>query len=157
MIEILPPSRVASAALNNGRNGNVISVLLVDNDPLVREGWRALLERAADIQIVSEGRDGQDAVELAIRLDPDVILMDIRMPRLDGLHATERIVSTEAKARVVIVSMYDEESLLLQALGKGASGFISKSDSFGELVAAVHAVHKGQKYLSRTVSPPAAG
>lgn len=135
----------------------MISVLLIDNDPLVREGWRALLERADDIQVVSEGRDGQEAIELAIRFDPDIIVMDIRMPRMNGLQATEQIISKEAKTRVLIVSMYDEETLLQQALRRGASGFVSKSDSFGELVAAVHAIQNGQKYLSRTVSPLAAG
>ncbi len=131
----------------------MISVLIVDNDPLVREGWRALLERANDIQVVSEGRDGQEAIELAGKWTPDVILMDIRMPRMNGLEATTRILSKEAKTRVVIVSMYDEKPLLQQALNDGASGFIAKTDSFGELVDAVHAVHKGQRYLSRTISP----
>lgn len=130
----------------------MISVLLVDNDPLVREGWRALLERADDIRVISEGRDGQEAIELASKLDPDVILMDIRMPRMNGLQATGRIVSSIRGPRVLIVTMYDEKPFLQQALSQGASGFIAKADSFGELVAAVHAVHDGKKYLSRTVS-----
>ncbi len=154
---VSPPGHPASAGLYVARSKNVISVLIVDNDPLVREGWRALLERADDIQVVSEGRDGQEAIELATRFDPDIILMDIRMPRMNGLQATGRIVSKEAKTRVVIVTMYDEESLLQQALKQGASGFIAKTDSFGELITAVHAVHNGQKYLSRTISPLAAG
>jgi DNA-binding NarL/FixJ family response regulator len=153
---VFPVWLLASAGLHIARSKKVISVLIVDNDPLVREGWRALLERADDIQVVSEGRDGQEAIELANRFDPDIILMDIRMPRMNGLQATQRIVSKEARTRVLIVSMYDEESMLQQALGQGASGFVTKSDSFGELVMAIHAVHKGQTYLSRTVSPLAA-
>ncbi len=130
----------------------MISVLIVDNDPLVREGWRALLERTEDIQVVSEGRDGQEAIELASKLNPDVILMDIQMPRMNGLQATRRIVTGGAKPRVVIVTMHDEDSFLQQAFNIGASGFVAKADSFGELVAAVHAVHDGKKYLSHAVS-----
>ncbi len=156
MNEVFPAGYIASAGWNMERSAKVISVLIVDNNPLVREGWRALLERADDIRVVSEGRDGQEAIELANAVDPDIILMDIRMPRMNGLQATKRIVTKEAKARVLIVSMYDEASVLQQALGHGASGFVTKSDSFGELVMAVHAVHNGQKYLSRTVSPLAA-
>lgn len=135
----------------------MISVLIVDNDSLVREGLRALLERASDIRVVSEGRDGREAIDLTAAYDPDVVLMDIRMPRMNGLQATRQIRSANTNTRVIIVSMYDEETLLDQALYGGASGFVAKSDSFSELVDAVHAVHQGQTYLSRAISSLSSG
>lgn len=132
----------------------MITVLIAEDHHLVRQGIRALLEKAADLQVVGEAQDGQEAVELAQRLKPDVIVMDLSMPRLNGTQATEIIQSQHLPSQVVILSMYSDEPLVRQALRCGARGYLLKRSVAEELPLAVRAAARGETFLSSTVSAP---
>lgn len=125
-----------------------LRVVVVDDQPLVRAGFSKILEREPDIDIVGEAADGVEALEVVTRLRPDVVLMDIRMPRLDGLAATERLRTTVPEARVVVLTTYDLDEYVLRALRAGACGFLLK-DVPAELVpGAVRAAASGDTLIS---------
>ena len=130
----------------------MIRVLIVEDHHLVRQGIRALLEKADDMQVVGEARDGQEAVELAEKLTPDVIVMDLSMPRLNGNQATERVRALRLPSQVVILSMYSDETLVKQALRCGAKGYLLKHSVTEELLLAVRAACRGETYLTSAVS-----
>lgn len=130
----------------------MIRVLIVEDHHLVRQGIRALLEKSEDMQVVGEARDGQEAIELAEKLTPDVIVMDLSMPRLNGSQATERIRSLKLPSQVVMLSMYSDETLVRQALRCGAKGYLLKHSVTEELLLAVRAAYRGEIYLSSAVS-----
>ena len=130
----------------------MIRVLIADDHKLVREGYSALLKKEKDIQIVGEAKDGLEALVLVHRLNPDVVLMDIQMPRLDGLKATRLITAQERCTRVLVVTMSTEKGLVQQALENGAKGYIVKSDTFKELVPAIRAVRENKPYFSASIS-----
>jgi DNA-binding NarL/FixJ family response regulator len=132
----------------------VIRVLLADDQALVRAGFRALLDAQDDIEVVSEAADGDEAVRLARSLEPDIVLMDIRMPGMDGLQATRAIVADEAlnEVRVVILTTFDLDEYVFEALRVGASGFLVKSTEPAELVHAVRVVAAGDALLSPGVT-----
>jgi DNA-binding NarL/FixJ family response regulator len=121
----------------------LIRVVIADDHKLVREGFQLLLSRASDIQVVGEARDGQEAVELVGRLAPDVVLMDITMPRMNGIEATKQIREQCCKTQVIIVSMVSDETLLSQAHAYGAKGHISKNDCFDRLISEIRFVASG--------------
>jgi DNA-binding NarL/FixJ family response regulator len=125
-----------------------IRVLLVDDQELIRLGFRLSLEAADDVEIAGEAADGQDGVDLARRLQPDVVIMDVRMPRLDGIAATERIVAELPAARVLVVTTFDLDEYAFGALEAGASGFLLKDATSAQLVDAVRSVHRGDAILS---------
>lgn len=129
----------------------MISLFIVDDDPVVRQGLRALLERERDMQVIGEARDGSAAIDLVVRLSPDVVLMDYTMPRMNGIQATERITAFGCGSRILMVSMTHDEFLVKDALAKGAIGYLSKMDTFTELAHAIRATHAGEKYLSKTI------
>jgi DNA-binding NarL/FixJ family response regulator len=126
----------------------MIQVIIVDDHEIVRQAVKALLKKAADMTVIGEAGDGQEAVELAARLQPDVVVMDASMPRMDGIQATERIVALGGGARVLMVSMYAQLSLVKTALEKGALGYVHKSNLTEELLPAVRTVWRGEIYLS---------
>jgi DNA-binding NarL/FixJ family response regulator len=128
----------------------VIRVVLADDQTLVRSGFRALLDARADIQVVGEAADGDAAVGLAQSLVPDVVLMDIRMPRCDGLAATQRIASDTSlgQIRVLILTTFALDEYLFDALRAGASGFLLKDTEPADLVAAVRVVASGDSLIS---------
>ncbi len=130
----------------------MIRVLLADDHKIVREGFRAILARSKDIEIVAEARDGQDAIRLAKELAPDIVLMDIAMPGCDGIQAADLIQTGNPGTRVVILTGLDDSIKIREALDKGVKGYISKPDGFEELVTAVHEIYAGRPYLSATIS-----
>lgn len=130
----------------------MIRVLIVEDHLVVRAGLRALLERAADVSIVGEASNGQEAVELVSSLKPDVLLMDIMMPRLNGIQAAERIRDLKLHVYIVLLSMYADEGLVHQALLSGVKGYVLKTSVSDELLLAVRAASQGEMYLSASVS-----
>lgn len=126
-------------------------VLIVDDQALVRSGFRMILQ-AAGIDVAGEAADGQAAVDLAAELRPDVVLMDIRMPVLDGLRATERILAHNPQSRVIMLTTFDLDRYVFQALRLGASGFLLKDVTPEYLVTAVASVHAGDALLSPSVT-----
>jgi DNA-binding NarL/FixJ family response regulator len=132
----------------------MIRVLLADDQALVRAGFRALLDAQDDIEVVAEAADGAQAVRYAVDLSPDVVLMDIRMPVLDGLEATRRIVAEPrcADVRIVILTTFDLDEYVFEALRLGASGFLVKDTEPAELVRGVREVAGGDALLSPSVT-----
>jgi DNA-binding NarL/FixJ family response regulator len=130
----------------------MIRVLIADDHTLVRQGIHALLEKAGDIQIVGEASDGRQALEAAERLKPDVLVIDISMPRLNGILALEHLRERGVPTRVVVLSMYSDETLVGQALLNGAKGYLLKDSVVEELLVAVRAASRGETYLSPAVS-----
>ena len=129
-----------------------IRVLVVDDQSMVRAGFRLLLADEPDIDVVAEAATGREAVTAAARFRPDVILMDIRMPELDGLEATRRILATDTEARVLILTTFDLDEYVFGALRAGASGFVLKDDPPEQLLAAVRTVAAGDALLSPAVT-----
>ncbi len=129
-----------------------VSVAIADDQALVREGFRMILDAREDIEVVGEAGDGAEAVELIARVQPDVVLMDVRMPGVDGLEATERIVASESAAKVIVLTTYDLDEYVFTALRAGASGFLLKDVRPQELADAVRVVARGDALLAPTVT-----
>jgi DNA-binding NarL/FixJ family response regulator len=129
-----------------------IRVLLADDQELVRAGFRMILETQADIQVVGEAGDGVEAVAATRRLQPDVVLMDIRMPNLDGLQATKQIMAPGSGSRVLILTTFDLDEYVYQALVAGASGFLLKNAPPEQLISAVRVVDAGDGLLAPQVT-----
>jgi DNA-binding NarL/FixJ family response regulator len=130
----------------------MIRIALVDDHELVRTGFRMILSREADIDIVGEAASGEEAVQLAKKLKPDVLLMDVHLPGISGLEATERIVRAQPKVRVIVVTMQDEQPFPRRLLEAGAAGYVTKACPADELVRAVREVAHGGRYLSNDVA-----
>src|SRR4051794_5072728 len=129
-----------------------IRVLVADDQSMVRAGFRMLLSSESDIEVVAEAGNGRDAVAQAARFDPSVVLMDIRMPELDGLEATRRILAADADARILVLTTFDLDEYIYEALRAGASGFVLKDDPPEQLIAAIRTVAAGDALLSPTVT-----
>jgi DNA-binding NarL/FixJ family response regulator len=129
-----------------------IRVLLADDQALVRAGFRMILEAQPDFEVVGEAKDGEEAVQLALDQMPDVVLMDIRMPHLDGIGATARIVREQPQVRVLVLTTFDLDDYVYDALIAGASGFLLKDVGRDELVAAVRVVAAGDALLAPGVT-----
>ena len=129
-----------------------IRILLVDDQELIRVGFRLVLEAEDDLVVVGEAGDGAAAISRASALAPDVVLMDIRMPGLDGIAATEEIVRTRPQTRVLVLTTFDLDEYAFGAIRAGASGFLLKDAHRHELIAAVRAVHQGDAVLAPRVT-----
>jgi DNA-binding NarL/FixJ family response regulator len=129
-----------------------IRVLVADDQSMVRAGFRMLLAGEEDIEVVAEASNGLEAVDKAARFHPSVVLMDIRMPELDGLQATRRILAADNGARVLVLTTFDLDEYVYEALRAGASGFVLKDDSPEQLIAAIRTVAAGEALLSPTVT-----
>ena len=129
-----------------------IRVLVADDQAMVRAGFRMLLAEEADIEVVGEAENGLEAVDKAARFGPNVILMDIRMPELDGLGATRRILAADPGARILVLTTFDLDEYVYEALAAGASGFVLKDDPPEQLLAAIRTVAAGEALLSPAVT-----
>jgi len=129
-----------------------IRVLLAEDHTIVRQGISALLRSEPDIEVVGEAADGLEALELAKKLIPDVVLMDIAMRNLNGLEATRKIKKLFPHTKVLVLTMYDNEEWIFQILRVGASGYLIKDSAMTELTSAIRAVHQGDSYLSPSIS-----
>ena len=128
------------------------TVVVVDDQALVRTGFKMILEAEVGIEVIGEATDGLEAVEVVQRLQPDVVLMDIRMPNLDGVEATQRITSSGSSARVLILTTFDLDDYVFDALRAGASGFLLKDTPPEDLVRAVHVIAGGDALLAPSVT-----
>jgi DNA-binding NarL/FixJ family response regulator len=131
---------------------SAIRVLLVDDDDLMRAGLRSVLSSDASVEVVGEAADGRGAVERVHELAPDIVLMDVRMPNVDGISATREIVATRPHVKVVILTTFEEDDYIFGALSAGASGFLLKRTSPEELIRALHTVAAGDSLLSPPVT-----
>jgi len=129
-----------------------IRVLVVDDQSMVRAGFRMLLSSEQDVEVVAEASNGLEAVDKAARFQPDVVLMDIRMPELDGLQATRRILAADPSARVLVLTTFDLDEYVYEALRAGASGFVLKDDPPEQLLGAIRTVAAGDALLSPSVT-----
>jgi DNA-binding NarL/FixJ family response regulator len=130
----------------------VIRILLVDDQTLVRDGFRSIVEREADMEVVGEAGDGREAVEIAQRVRPGVVVMDIRMPAMDGLEATRRLLTAPDPPRVLVVTTFDRDEYVYEALRAGASGFLLKDVRSGQLTEAIRTVAAGESLLSPSIT-----
>jgi DNA-binding NarL/FixJ family response regulator len=130
----------------------MITVLLAEDHNIVRKGIRALLEQVADIEVVGEVDNGLAAVDFVYQHKPNVVIMDINMPQLNGIQATEQICAGNPQTHIVILSQYSDETMVRQAIRAGAEGYLLKHSLVEELPLAIRAVHRGKTYLAPDVS-----
>ncbi len=130
----------------------MIRVLVADDHPIVRSGIVALLAAEGDFDVVGEAVDGLEAVRLAIELEPDIVLMDLRMPGIDGDEATARILATRPNVRVVVLTTYESDSSILTAIEAGASGYLLKAAPPDEILAGVRSVARGEVALAPSIA-----
>jgi two-component system, NarL family, response regulator NreC len=129
-----------------------VRVLIADDHPLIRSGLRALLERESEFQVVGEASDGYEAIELATHLKPEVAMLDVGMPRLNGIDAAQHIFERIAGVRIILVSMHSDESYVLRALKSGARGYLLKASPEADVLTAVRAVAAGNAYFSPKIT-----
>jgi len=130
------------------KSPGTVRLLICDDHTLFREGVKAILRADPSIEIVGEATDGKQAVESALRLRPDVVLMDVSMPALVGYEAVRRIAKVDKRIKMLVLTMYEEEEIISLCLNAGASGYILKDAPAAHLLEAIHALHEGGKYLS---------
>ncbi|MFT5366593.1 MAG: two-component system response regulator NreC [Candidatus Latescibacterota bacterium] len=130
----------------------MIKILVVDDHEIVRQGIMGLLSREREFEVVGEADNGLTAVALAKDLSPDVVLMDLTIPELNGIEATERIIETCHQTRVVVLTMHQDRAHIRRAFEAGASGYILKKNDLGDLIRAIHTVSRGEVFLSPAIS-----
>ena len=129
-----------------------VRVVLADDQSLIRHGLRLIIDAQPDLQVVGEAANGEQAIHLARRLDPDVLLMDVRMPELDGLAATRRLVEGGLRGRVLVLTTFDLDEYVMEALRAGASGFLLKDAPAEQLIAGIRSVAAGDALLAPSVT-----
>ena len=132
----------------------MITVMLADDHAVLRDGLRYLLEAQADIEIIATAANGQEAVEQAMQNCPDVVLMDISMPIMNGIEATKQICEVCKNTKVAILSMHHTSEYLQRALKAGAQGYLLKDSAGAEVIAAIHALYEGKSYFSQKIVGP---
>ncbi len=128
------------------------SILLVDDQPMLRMGYRMILDAQPDLSVIGEAENGAEAIELTTRLRPDVVLMDIRMPGVDGVQATERIIASGSRSRIIILTTFDLDEYAYGALRAGASGFLLKDAPPPDMLSAIRAVATGDAVVAPSVT-----
>jgi DNA-binding NarL/FixJ family response regulator len=131
---------------------NTMRILIADDHGIVREGLKALFEKQADMEVVGEAEDGRSAVEQAEKLSPDVLVMDMSMPNLNGIEATRQIIENNPGTKIIILSMHSDKKIVKDALQAGISGYVLKSHIFNEMLRALEIVTEGGKYLSPQIT-----
>lgn len=131
---------------------NQTSIILVDDHSLVRDGIRALLESETDLDVIGEGADGLEAIALVKEKNPDLLIIDIRMPKMTGIEAVQRLSKSNPEVKCIILSMHDSEEYILQSVAAGAKGYLLKDTGKAEFIKAIHAVQDGGKYYSGDIS-----
>ena len=131
---------------------NQITILLAEDHTIVREGFRKMLELETDFTVVGEAQDGRMAVALAVKLRPKVVLMDIAMPRLNGLEATRQLLKAAPATKVIILSAHSDDAYVNKAIESGAGGFLLKQTSAQDVCRAIREVHKGKTFFSAAIS-----
>ena len=129
-----------------------IRILLADDHKIVRDGLRSLIEKDFELEVVGEAHNGQIAVELTHELVPDVVVMDIGMPVMNGIEATEQIIKNQPKAKIIGLSMHSDRRFVSSMIEAGASGYLLKDCAFDEIVNAIHAVLSGQVYIGQSIA-----
>lgn len=129
-----------------------IRILLADDHKIIREGLKALIEKQPDMEVAAEAQDGLSTVRLAQKILPQIIIMDIGMPEMNGIDATRHIVSGNRDVKIIALSMHSDRRFVLEMLKAGASGYLLKDSAFEELVTAIHTVMAGQPYLSPKIT-----
>lgn len=130
----------------------MIRVLLADDHSVVRDGLRRLVEGAGDMAVVAEAADGREAIRKALETSPDVAVIDISMPGLDGLEVVRRLICERPKLPILVLTMHEEEQYVVRAIGAGARGYITKRSAAEQLLQAIRKVHAGGRYLSESAS-----
>jgi DNA-binding NarL/FixJ family response regulator len=131
---------------------NPIRIILADDHAIVRDGIKALLETENDIQVVGEASNGIEALKLAKELAPDIVVMDIRMPEMNGIEATQLLPRQDPQVKSLILSMHDMEEYVLRSIDSGAYGYLLKDTTKEEFIKALHTIYKGDKYFSSSIS-----
>jgi two-component system, NarL family, nitrate/nitrite response regulator NarL len=141
-----------------------ITILIAEDHTIVREGFRRMLELESDLEVVGEAQDGRQAVEMAKKLNPDVVLMDVAMPMLNGLEATRQVIKTLPATKVLILSAHGDLAYVTNAMESGAAGFLLKQSSASEVCRAIREVHQGKTFFNLSISkhldhfdPPSSG
>lgn len=129
-----------------------IKILLADDHQIIREGLRSLLEKQPDMEVVAEAQDGLTTVRLVQKINPDLVIMDIGMPGMNGIDATRQIIGEHNKVKVIALSMHSDRRFVLEMLKAGASGYLLKDSAFEELISAIHTVMANQPYLSPRIT-----
>lgn len=129
-----------------------IRILLADDHTVVRDGLRALVEKQPDMSVIGEAADGRDTIRLAEEQSPDVVIMDIAMPNMNGIEATRRIIASKPQTAVLILSMHQDESYVLRSLKAGAKGYLLKDSVRSDVIDAIRAVVQGRSFLTKKVS-----
>lgn len=148
----IAPEAIQNPASGDQENSNLIRVMLVDDHALVREGTRRLLETESDVEVVAEAASGEEAIEAAKRLHPDIAIMDIAMPGMGGIEATRAIKDCCPETAILVLSAYDDEPYLIALLEAGAAGFLLKNVHGQELINAIRAVSRGESVLQPSLA-----
>jgi len=129
-----------------------ITIALVDDHMLVRNGIKSLLEEELDLEVIAEGSNGYDAIKIVEEKKPDILIIDVRMPELNGIDAVQKIQEKGSSSKSIVLSMHDSEEYILQSIKAGAFGYLLKDTDKKEFIKAIHTVHSGEKYFSGDIS-----
>lgn len=134
-------------------NSTVIQIILADDHSLVRDGIKSLLQETEDIKVIAEASNGEEALALVPQLNPDILIVDIKMPGLNGIQTVARLSQQNPEVKALVLSMHDSEEYVLQSVEAGADGYLLKDTSKEEFIKAIYTINQGEKYFSADISP----